>query len=51
MSVYLILIVMCIYATIGIIELSKGNLAFSLMWFGYSISNIALALMAYKEGL
>jgi hypothetical protein len=51
MSVYLILVVMLIYASIGIMEFHKGNFAFSLMWFGYSISNIALAWMSLKEGL
>lgn len=51
MSTWLIILVMFIYASIGVMELTKGNYAFSLMWFGYSISNIALALMAYKDGL
>jgi hypothetical protein len=51
MSTGLILIVMVIYGSIGVLEFNKGNYPFALMWFGYSISNIALAWMSFKQGL
>jgi hypothetical protein len=51
MSWPLIAVVMVIYACIGAMETAKGNYAFGLMWFGYSISNIALMWMALKGGL
>jgi hypothetical protein len=51
MSWPLIAVVMVIYAIIGVLEGAKGNYAFALMWFGYSISNIALMWMAIRGGL
>jgi hypothetical protein len=51
MSWPFIALVMVIYAIVGTIEFSKGNYPFALMWFGYSISNIALVWMSLKGGL
>jgi hypothetical protein len=51
MSTWLVILVMGIYSTVGFIEFQKGNYAFALMWFGYAISNIALAWMTYRGTL
>jgi hypothetical protein len=48
MAWQLIVFVMFIYATIGVMELTKGNVAMSIVWFGYSMSNIGLAWLSYK---
>ena len=48
MSWWLILFVMCIYATIAVTELLRGNTAMAVVFAGYSFSNIGLAWLALK---
>jgi len=48
MSWWLILSVMLVYASVGVLEFIKGNYPMTIVWFGYSVSNIGLAWLAYK---
>ena len=48
MAWWLILIVMVIYGAVGFAEALRGNWAMVIVWWGYSVSNIGLAWLAYK---
>lgn len=44
----LILLVMLIYGFVGFTEAARSNWAMAIVWWGYSLSNIGLAWLAYK---
>jgi len=48
MAWWLILVVMVIYASVGVMEAMRGNWAMFIVWFGYSVSNIGLAWLSWK---
>lgn len=50
MAPWLILVVMCIYGTIALEYLFKKDYASALLWGGYSLSNVALYLLASRNG-
>lgn len=50
MAPWLILVVMCIYGTIALEYLFKKDFASALLWGGYSLSNVALYILAGRNG-
>lgn len=42
MSTILVVVVTCIYATVGLDQLLRGNPGFALMWLSYATANIGL---------
>lgn len=48
MAPSLVLVVMVIYAVIAVDQWFKGNLAMTIVWGGYSVSNLGLWMVTSK---
>ena len=48
MAWWLILFVMCIYATIAVMEFTNGNIPMAITFAGYAFSNVGLAWLSLK---